>query len=244
MNQTDLLMLAVGVITSFIVGLIVSRLYSSRRKLQFIIKTKSFDLQKYGVNELKITYNDEELSTLSVTDLIIRNSGNRTIEGIDIAKNDKLAINVAKKTKFYHFNIKTSNLANNVTINSPNDLKKEISFDYLDKRDEVHVELFHDATENNISLSGKIKNCRLIQSNTRYPYLRYVKNTIMSVLFLFVGIVALCSPAKVDSSNQMNVIGVGIFFCISSVICLSLVGHDIWNVYRINRKLNKKASKQ
>ncbi len=219
----------IGSILIFILGIIASVLitkyFSTRKKLIFVFNTKYIKLSEYGLRDLNITYKEKDLLSLSITRVIIKNIGNRTIEGSDIAENDMICI---KCSGFLESKIIKSSPANNVTCKYENN-RLFIKFDYTDKNDEIDLYLFQDTYNAKNAVLGKIKGCKLIQSDSRHPYLTSIINIIMT------SIISLLAPAFLIFESLIKIDNTSKVFLFVFLFAISVLG--IWGLYFNSKNL-------
>ena len=230
-----------GVVISAIVGALITYFFTSRKKLMIILNTKSFSFKEYGVTDLKLTYKDKVIYDFCVTNMIIRNCGNKTIDGGDIAKSDKLSIKLPGS--FSSYKIVEQNKANNVSIEKDNANVFYINFDYLDKGDHISITFFHDHAKIKPNIFGKIKGCRLILASSRHPYLNSIINIIMITLALGFSVFGILGLVR-NEKELITVIAFSILLLVFIAFCsfgLYINIKELVNTYRINGKLNKKS---
>lgn len=113
------------------------------------------------VNQLNIYYKDKKINNFSVCKFAFWNAGSQTINGIDIAKADPIAVNLKQGREFLGEPLiifpKTSPNQFSVNIDRTNNLLI-INFDYIDKDEGVIVMFYHTGfDDNDVSVTGIIK---------------------------------------------------------------------------------------
>ncbi|WP_310439961.1 hypothetical protein [Sulfuricurvum sp.] len=145
---------------------------------------KSFALIKNSISALdglQITYNKEQIHTLTLTKFAFWNNGNDVIDGNDIAPIDKLRISIPVDKKIINVkSIFNRKIANNISINIENN-EAYINFDFLDFGDGAIFEVYHTADANEkINLNGTIKGVNKIKLGMYEK--DFITNTIVAKL--------------------------------------------------------------
>lgn len=149
---------------------------------------------------LKITYNNSALTTLSSTYISIWNAGNQRINRDDIPDSQPLTIKAKEGIRIYRITdiIKKTENSFHVLVDPQyiSDMKQNIfhfSFDYFAKDDGVKIQVIHSGkSSEDIEFSGRTKECGpfLDYSLIKAKRKDYGKNipfaiTIISMVFLF-----------------------------------------------------------
>lgn len=116
----------------------------------------SKDLSNY--NGLQISYNNEEIKTLTNTSITIRNIGNDVIEDNDITPSDPIIISTTNKflsTNGEEYKVTSSNKKVSTSVQKIDDSKLQLSFDFLNPNNELSITLLHNGK---ISVNGDLKN--------------------------------------------------------------------------------------
>lgn len=129
-----------------------------KKKLLIIAKSTlliSQNLSNYS--GLKISYNNEEIQSLSSTTIIIKNTGNDIIESSDITP--IVPINILTSDRFLlidsdKYHVSTSNDKTNPTIEEKDNSNLVVHFDFIKPKDTISITLLHNG---DISVSGDLK---------------------------------------------------------------------------------------
>lgn len=147
--------------------------------------------------EVEIRFGDKSVSQLTKTHVVLWNSGNATLYGKNIIEDDPLRFEFSESTEILQVRVvretrKSNKFVANISSNSPNQVI--CSFDYLDARDGVFIELLHTAEELYPEVRGTIRGVPQGLSNYGYidPYrsqmqpllLKNIIKIMMLILFL------------------------------------------------------------
>jgi hypothetical protein len=135
---------------------------SKKRKIPtYLLKT--FNLIRDRVNkieEVKITYTNQQIKNFSITKAAIWNKGNEIINKTDIAPKDPIRLIIQDEYEILNAQITfVKNEANNFSISIAKDRKSLlIDFDYIYKDEGFTFEVYHTGfSGKNIELKGRIK---------------------------------------------------------------------------------------
>jgi len=110
---------------------------------------------------LRITYMNESISTLSSTYITFWNAGNLRINRDDIPENKPLTVKAREGVRIFRFSILKANDENSFRISSsviPPNITYHLSFEYLAKNDGLTLQLIHSGNSNDdIEFFGKTK---------------------------------------------------------------------------------------
>lgn len=102
---------------------------------------------------------------MCITEFTIWNSGNKTLNDIDIVKNKELTISALDDNKILDVEfIACSEETNEFKIERVDDQNAKIYFNYADKKDGVVIQIIHTGTTNDINIDCKIKGGTPIKS--------------------------------------------------------------------------------
>ena len=148
-------------LTSLVISLIRRR---KNDRIYFIEKTFLIFYRPKNVPKLKITYEDKEVETLSVSRILIFNDSERTIDKSDLKTIEPIKIHSENKIKIFETNVlHQSKKANNIRIRQTNDSSIELDFDYLDKKEGGIIEIIHNNMGDRIfELTGYVKSIKEI----------------------------------------------------------------------------------
>lgn len=163
-----------GIILTIFFGILSYVFYRKGIKKKKLLITSnstiliSEDLSNY--NGLKISYNNEEVKTLTSTSITIRNIGNDVIEDTDITPSDPIIITTTNKflsTDSDEYQVISSNKKVSTSLQKINDSKLQLSFDFLNPKNELSVTLLHNG---DIFIDGDLKNGSVdkVSSNDKY----------------------------------------------------------------------------
>lgn len=157
----------IATIAGGIISYIISYIFYKKDKNKSILayQTNSDVIlnkdNQINLDDIKITYNNKEISNLSKSYIIIWNMGNKTIEGKDIVEDDKLRIvfNGDDGEILYPKIIKTTRNVIKFNANKIDNKNKEveINFDYLDVNDGAFIEILHTFQKAEPIIEGTIK---------------------------------------------------------------------------------------
>lgn len=110
--------------------------------------------------DVEVRFKGQRVDRLTKTTVIFWNSGNQIIRGSDIVITDRLRIEVSDAAVIVDSSIltrtrTTNNFATNIDVLQPNRLW--LTFDYLDPRDGVEIEILHTSSELFPTVLGTIR---------------------------------------------------------------------------------------
>jgi hypothetical protein len=108
-------------------------------------------------DEIEIFYKGNKVKRVIKTNIILWNSGTKTIFGSNIVGKDPLRIEVSPEEEIISFNIlKSTKSANEITITGNSKNAVNINFNYLDSNDGASIEVFHTDNTLNPNIKGTI----------------------------------------------------------------------------------------
>jgi hypothetical protein len=145
----------------------------SRRFKKILYLKKSFNVIENFTQrideKLSLKYDNEDIQNLTITNILLCNAGNETINFTDIAKADPIKICSLNKANILKLNIIYSdNCANNFKLlRAHNKNSYILHFDYIDKREKVVIKALHSGkSSDDIVLKGHIKGIgKIIEGN-------------------------------------------------------------------------------
>jgi hypothetical protein len=157
----------VGVIGTIItiVGFIKRREKKPSWDIHNVLLIKSY---KNKYSNLKISYKDNEVETLSVSNIVIWNAGSEPITKTDIETKNHLRIIPKGNVSILESNIiQEKNTSNCLGIDFNTGKNQiEIYFDYLNKGDGGVIQIFHTGTNNkDLDVVGDLVGAKIIQKN-------------------------------------------------------------------------------
>lgn len=163
---SDLQIISFGSFIFGILSLILACFFykKSRRFKKILYLKKSFNVIENFTQrideKLSLKYDNKDIQNLTITNILLCNAGNETIDFTDIAKADPIKICSLNKANILKLNIIYSdNCSNNFKL--LRDHNKDLyilHFDYIDKREKVVIKALHSGkSSDDIVLKGHIK---------------------------------------------------------------------------------------
>lgn len=112
-------------------------------------------LSKY--ENLKISYNNDDINSLTSTIVKIKNIGTDIVEPSDLIPSSPIKIHTTDKFLFNdttQYEIVTSNSKNNVSLQKLSNSTLQLTFEFLNPKDEIFISLLHTGE---ITVSGDLK---------------------------------------------------------------------------------------
>ena len=106
---------------------------------------------------LKISYNSEDISSLTSTIVKIKNIGTDIVEPSDLIPSSPIIVNTTQKfllNDSSQYEIYTSNNKNKVSLVKINESSLQLMFEFLNPKDEITISLLHTGS---ITVSGDLK---------------------------------------------------------------------------------------
>lgn len=159
--------LAIIAIVGFVYGFIFQRINKEKRELSYIKKSNALIRGKKSEYEkLSISYAGQQIESLCVSNIVIWNSGNRTLSNSDIVETKEIAVTAADNNMILDVEIvAASEETNKFSVIKVDDHCVKVVFDYADSRDGVAIQVIHTGTEDSIALSCKIKGGRPLRNH-------------------------------------------------------------------------------
>jgi hypothetical protein len=129
------------------------RLTSTRESIEII------DPDNESSEKIEITYEGIKVPRVIKSKIILWNSGNKTIDGNDNVEKDPIRVEFGSEDRIISSSIiKTTNQSNGAELNVKEDKRiLFFSFDYLDPKDGVCIEVIHTEKRIRPKVTGKIK---------------------------------------------------------------------------------------
>lgn len=147
-----------------IIGLPLSIYFYFKSKKEKILKleVKSNNIFKNFesiIENIKITCDDKNISTLTITNILMWCDGKETIYDKDIATQMPLVIKAKEGKEILKAKIVSSNNStNNIVLEKLENNSYKINFEYLDNKDGFIIQVIHTGNNSNdIIINGKIK---------------------------------------------------------------------------------------
>lgn len=157
-EMSDILILIISTISSIIITVIVTKHFTDRKIIIFKFNKSKINANNYPFKDLFLFYKENRYSYLEFTKIKVKNIGNKTVSGTDIAENEKLRIASYSSSKFIDIKILESNKANKICIENIEG-NYIVKFDFLDANDEFVILIMHQK-DSRPHIQGKIKGCK------------------------------------------------------------------------------------
>jgi hypothetical protein len=150
--------------------------FKSKKKIQIKFLTKDLNLLSNGIKkneEIKFLFKNKEVDTLTISKIVIWNTGTETINKEDIPDKAPLVVLTTDKIIFYDVQLlDVSDRTNNVSIES--DFEKtaiKINFDYIDSNQGFILKITHSGIQPSMFfVAGKIKGNGIIEQFVEPTY--------------------------------------------------------------------------
>lgn len=197
-------------------------------------------------NEVEIRFANRRVNRVTVSRIVLWNSGNMTINGSQVVDSDPVRLELTKEGEILKVDVLRHSRASNMVRIIPRNGSLnivDIPFDYFDPKDGISLEVIHSSTKNSIKCMGTIRGIpkgisnygKLIFQNNRksnYPFARF---SVLRKLFqifmaavggaiIFVGLYepqwfALADRSDADMPSWLFVV-VGLLYFIPPVVLL------------------------
>ena len=129
---------------------------SAKRVSYTIISHPIIRRSNNNISKLKIFYDNNQISDLTMSKVVIWNSGKHAIKNEDIPKNSPLQINISSNARVLNYEISGMvNKANGYVIED--DCQKFIiRFDYIGSKEGIIIDLLHTGTKRSIDVSANV----------------------------------------------------------------------------------------
>lgn len=148
-------------------GLFVGIYAYPRKRLSY--KYSTFSLVQNNINKLtnlQIFYKEQPIDNLSITNYVIWNSGNRSIRNSDIVPQDPLCISSNNNdTKILNIDIIKKNKVSTNTKLITSQNNHIVTFDYLDNKNGVIIQIIHTGNYFDILFNGDIIGGKVINED-------------------------------------------------------------------------------
>ena len=150
--------------------------FQSNKSKQFSWATSSYQVirnNKAFCDDIEVTHKGVKINTLTVTNFAIWNSGKKLIDSSDIIPSYPLCIQVVDDSKILSSQITEFVESTNMFVlsnSTESDKSIQISFDYVDSREGVVIQVLHTGNANSLHFEPKIKGgkYRFITTNKSY----------------------------------------------------------------------------
>lgn len=166
-------LLAVIAIISFVYAIITQRNNKERKELTYVIESNTLIRSKKSKYEkLSIAYAERQIDSLCVSNVVLWNNGNRTLNRVDVVEKKEITITAADNHVILDVEIlAATEETNKFSAIKVDDRCVKLTFDYIDPKDGVAVQIIHTGTADAISLDCKIKGGRPLRCyiNESFP---------------------------------------------------------------------------
>jgi len=181
-----------------------------RKSPCYRIKSSAQIDSRLSINDkLKILYNDTQIENLTLSKIILWNSGGDTISSADVIREKPLRIEIDSNYTILECSVRDINNRGNgfQVIYSPDGKKVDIAFEFFDCMEGAIFTLLHTGASKNLKLSGSIRSVKsmkdvdkqnitvkkIIQAYERlYPILVLIISMSIFVPHYFADIYILC----------------------------------------------------
>ncbi|MBZ5518837.1 hypothetical protein [Bacillus sp. KS1] len=182
-----------------------------KRDFAYLLSTRRvIGKDNFAAEDIEINIKGKSVKTLNNTIIKIRNNGNETINGQDIAGKDPIRFEVNSGEEIISATIlNQTNLTNDISIkhssNEPNIL--HIEFDYLDPGDGVAIEVLHTDNKDSHDIKGIIKGIKSFKNYTDNTIKKrsqvFVLWTVVVQTIMIIGLVERDSIEAISRTAQV-----------------------------------------
>lgn len=161
--EVSLLLGIIGLLLT-IYGVIITIRSATKISLSYSITGNNL-IQDFTekLNGLELKFKDQNVRNLTITKMVIWNSGNASIRKTDLVESDRLRICVPNDINILDFDIIQVNESSNefnLTVNAQNVIETKevrVNFNYIDKKQGCVLQILHNSPDYRaVSLTGKI----------------------------------------------------------------------------------------
>lgn len=151
--------LSLTTIISFIYAIYCQLKNKEKKEISYAQKsTVLVQNKKSKYKKLVLSYDGNQVDNVCVSRFAIWNSGNKVLQSVDMVESREIRISLPEGKKVLEANIITAtDETNQFSVNVPDEKSIVISFDYIDPRDGVVVQVVHTGLNNDLDISCKIK---------------------------------------------------------------------------------------
>ena len=154
--------------------------FSYSLKINHLIRKKKSKFEK-----LHVAYEGQEIENLCISKFAIWNSGNRTLNDVDMVGTKELTIYALNESKILDYElVLSSEKTNNFSIQRIDEHTIKIFFKYVDKKDGIIVQVIHTGYEEDIQIDCKIKGGKPIRNTDNETVSNTIKNISNRIRFL------------------------------------------------------------
>lgn len=185
------------------------------KKPSFYIRTtKIVEDRVSKLGKAEVSFNGAKVDTLSVSRIAFWNWGAETINGSDIASQERVRICLGNDAKLLDSEIiSTNNSANDFRLITTKDgtglLTSELTFDFIDKNNGAVIQVFHTGTSDDITLEGVIKGAGKIKFvndfyQSFFPFYKISELTRTQKRWLLGGLLFIAPPFAIVSDTMVG----------------------------------------
>lgn len=173
-------------IAGFIYAIVCQCRNKEKKEFSYSLKTNHLIRKKKSEFEkLHITYDNQKIENLCVSKFAIWNSGNRTLNDVDMVETKELTIYTLNESKILDYElVLSSEKTNNFSIQRIDEHTIKIFFKYVDKKDGIIVQVIHTGYEEDIQIDCKIKGGKPIRNTDNETVSNTIKNISNRIHFL------------------------------------------------------------
>ena len=173
-------------IAGFIYAIVCQCRNKEKKEFSYSLKTNHLIRKKKSEFEkLNITYDNQKIENLCVSKYAIWNSGNRTLNDVDMVETKELTIYTLNESKILDYElVLSSEKTNNFSIEKIDEHTIKILFKYVDKKDGIIVQVIHTGYEEDIQIDCKIKGGKPIRNTDNETVSNTIKNISNRIHFL------------------------------------------------------------
>ena len=173
-------------IAGFIYAIVCQCRNKEKKEFSYSLKTNHLIRKKKSKFEkLHIAYDGQKIENLCVSKFVIWNSGNRTLNDVDMVETKELTIATSNESKILDCElVLSSEKTNNFSIEKIDEHTIKILFKYVDKKDGIIVQVIHTGYEEDIQIDCKIKGGKPIKNTDNETVSNTIKNISNRMHFL------------------------------------------------------------
>lgn len=173
-------------IAGFIYAIVCQCRNKEKKEFSYSLKTNHLIRKKKSKFEkLHVAYEGQEIENLCISKFAIWNSGNRTLNDVDVVETKELTIYTLNESKILDYElVLSSEKTNNFSIQRIDEHTIKIFFKYVDKKDGIIVQVIHTGYEEDIQIDCKIKGGKPIKNTENEMVSKTIKNISNRMHFL------------------------------------------------------------
>ena len=173
-------------IAGFIYAIVCQFINKEKKEFSYSLKTNHLIRKKKSKFEkLHVAYEGQEIENLCISKFAIWNSGNRTLNDVDMVETKELTIYTLNESKILDYElVLSSEKTNNFSIQRIDEHTIKIFFKYVDKKDGIIVQVIHTGYEEDIQIDCKIKGGKPIKNTENEMVSKTIKNISNRMHFL------------------------------------------------------------